>query len=149
MKILKYPNILLMNPTKKVTAFDNEMREEIQFMAAQMIAHQGVGLAANQIGINKRMFIAHWDSKFYTIINPVILETKGMQENIEGCLSSDDGAMITTRRPRKIKISYQDQYGTEKIMKVKGKLAQIFSHEIDHLDGIYYKERSIDTEENL
>jgi peptide deformylase len=118
-------------------------------MNLNMLTRNGCGLAANQIGYNLQIFVAVHENKFYEIINPVILEAKGMQIEVEGCLSSDDGQIIFTKRPRRLKIQYEDRFGKVRKLSVRGRLAQIFSHEIDHLNGIYYKEREASGENML
>ena len=139
--IEKYPNKILTTSCKKVKDFNVE--DIIQKMYITMISNNGCGLAANQIGINKQICIIHFEGKDYELINPEIIEEKGFQYQEEGCLSSDDNSFIITKRPRKLKIKYQGKQGETRKLSAKGRLAQIISHEIDHLNGIYYKEREL------
>lgn len=117
-----------------------------------MIANQGVGLAAPQIGIDARVFVAQEPSKdgrgywgkFYAIFNPKIESiSKKLISDHEGCLSVP-GYYGTVERADKITISGFDKNNRPIKIKASGYLARIFQHEIDHLDGILYIDKSKD-----
>ena len=96
-----------------------------------------VGLAANQIGYNKRIIVVKIKNQFISFINPVIipLKTHGMKKWSEGCLSFPDRNPVQIRRFKKIKVKYSMLNGDEKMDAFTGFEAAIFQHEINHLDG--------------
>lgn len=102
---------------------------------------QGLGLAAPQVGVLRRVVIIELDGKLYEMINPEIVETKGYQEEIEACLSVPDLYGLV-RRPAWVKIKALDRYGKEYFAEGTGLLARAFSHETDHLDGVLYIDKA-------
>ncbi len=136
---------------KEITALVKNMREI-------MLKADGVGLAANQIGLNMRMFVAqiqkldkygnprslsHAEQKFYAIFNPEIVKSskeKGAME--EGCLSVPGGVFGDVERPEKITIVGFDKNGKKIKIKAWGLLARVFQHEVDHLNGILYIDKA-------
>ncbi len=102
---------------------------------------QGVGLAAPQVGVLRRIVIVEIDDKKYEMINPVIIDKKGKQEEIEACLSVPNkyGSVV---RPTWAKVRAMDRNG--KIYEVEGEglMARCFCHELDHLDGILYIDKA-------
>ena len=98
---------------------------------------QGVGLAAPQVGILRRIVIVEIDDKKYEMINPEIIERSGSQTEIEGCLSVP-GKYGITNRPMEVTVKYTDRDGNERTAKGSGLKARAFCHELDHLDGILY-----------
>lgn len=130
-------------PVKEITP---RIKEACEDMVETMKNADGVGIAAPQIGIMKRFFIAmpHVDSedesireKIYYMINPEITYTEGTQESSEGCLSVP-GYMGLVDRPYKIKIKATDLEGEEHEYEFEGFEATVFCHEYDHLEGILY-----------
>ncbi len=130
-------------PVKEITPHIKEVMED---MVETMKNADGVGIAAPQIGIMKRFFIAmpHVDSedeelrdKIYYMINPEITYKEGTQDSSEGCLSVP-GYMGLVERPQKIKIKAQDLDGVEHEYEFEDFAATVFCHEYDHLDGILY-----------
>lgn len=133
---------ILKKVSKPVDKIDNKILELIEDMIETMHKSNGVGLAAVQVGVLKRIVVIDiYDEKGpIVLINPKILKTKGEQEVEEGCLSFPNkfGKII---RPNDVTVEAMDEFG--KIRKVKGKelLAQAMCHEIDHLDGILFVEK--------
>ena len=130
-------------PVKEITPHIKEVMED---MVETMKNADGVGIAAPQIGIMKRFFIAmpHVDSedeeirdKIYYMINPEITYREGTQDSSEGCLSVP-GYMGLVERPQKIKIKAQDLDGVEHEYEFEDFAATVFCHEYDHLEGILY-----------
>lgn len=130
-------------PVKEITPHIKEVMED---MVETMKNADGVGIAAPQIGIMKRFFIAmpHVDSedeelrdKIYYMINPEITYREGTQDSSEGCLSVP-GYMGLVERPQKIKIKALDLDGVEHEYEFEDFAATVFCHEYDHLDGILY-----------
>ena len=126
---------------KKASVFDfnsmskSELRELLSGMRKAMKESDGVGLAANQIGISSRFFVAEFDRKFYAIFNPEIVSVSKIQDTLEeGCLSVPGNADEVSRHTE-IVIKGYDRNSKRIKMRAWGRLAQIFQHEVDHLDG--------------
>ena len=118
------------------------MKELIDDMFETMYEANGVGLAAPQVGVLRRICIVdigEEDGQAYVLINPEILETEGEQTGDEGCLSLPGKAAQVTR-PNRVKIRAFDEEMKEYEMEAEGLLARAFCHEIDHLDGHMYTE---------
>jgi len=126
---------------KKVSDFDfsdynkDELRILLNKMRDVMHSVEGVGLAANQVGIDARFFIAEFDGKFYAIFNPEIIKTSKTIESLEeGCLSVP-GKYDAVERSAEVTIKGLDRNKKRVKMRVWGHLARIFQHEVDHLNG--------------
>ena len=139
---------ILTNNCKPIKASTPRMRELADDMGETMKAADGVGIAAPQVGVMKRFFVAmpHVDSedeairdKIYYMINPEITYREGSQESSEGCLSVP-GYMGLVDRPEKIRIKATDLDGNEQEYEFEGFAATVFCHEYDHLDGILYSD---------
>jgi peptide deformylase len=142
MEIVQYPNPILKKETKKVESIDKNIKQIVEKMKRIMVKEGGIGLSANQIGIDLAIFIAKPKDKFYVFINPEIIETKGEEIKEEGCLSIKNKYGLV-KRAKEVKIKYQTLSGKEKIMKAKGLLAHIIQHEYDHLKGILFIDKAI------
>jgi peptide deformylase len=137
--VVKWGNEVLEKQAEPVTTFDKELAELIDDMFESMYAAQGVGLAAPQIGISRR--IAVIDITFgkdpqqkLVIINPEIIATEGKQSEEEGCLSVP-GFREKVKRPARATVRALDAKGKEFTMTGEGLLARAFCHETDHLNG--------------
>jgi len=102
-----------------------------------MSKNHGVGLAANQVGLDVRMFVMGSEGVGYAFFNPEIVEVAGQTTFEEGCLSFP-GLFIPVKRPELVKIKYLDMYGEEKTQEFSGLSARIVLHEYDHMEGIVY-----------
>lgn len=112
-----------------------EIRETISAMRKTMKENDGIGLSANQVGLNWRMFVAEYNKKFYVIFNPKIIKaSKEMDLLEEGCLSVPD-TFIEIPRSETITLEAEDRRGKKIKIKSFGVLARIFQHETDHLNG--------------
>ncbi len=124
--------------SEPVTKFDKGLRDLVRDMFDSMAAEGGVGLAAVQIGVLKRVLVIDLVEKGFikgAFVNPRLLEaSKEMQDGEEGCLSVP-GLSAELKRPRWVKIGYQDMSGNEKTVEGEMLLARAFLHEMDHLDG--------------
>ena len=100
----------------------------------------GVGLAAPQVGILKRVVIISFEDFFLEMVNPVITSQSGEQIGQEGCLSVP-GKSCDVKRPNRLTCTYQTRTGKKKEITVEDFIARIFCHEIDHLDGILYYDK--------
>lgn len=133
---------------EKTAAFDfskftqKEIKELIAAMRTIMKDANGIGLAANQIGINASVFVAQADKKFYAVFNPVIQKYTGeIFELTEGCLSVP-GFQGLVKRNEKVMLTGQDYRGKKIKIKAWGLLAHIFQHETDHLNGTLYIDKA-------
>jgi len=140
--LIIYPNDILKQKTKDVKKVNKEIRRIVNEMKKIMKKNNGVGLAANQIGLDLSIFIAENGNKILTFINPKILKLEGEKILLEeGCLSLPNIWGKIKRYP-KIEVEYLDLFGKRKKIKAQGLLAQIIQHEIDHLNGILFAERA-------
>ena len=135
---------LLRKKSKKVEEIDDKIKELVDDMIETMHQKDGVGLAAPQVGILKRVVVIDlYDDKGpYVLINPEIVKEKGEQEVEEGCLSFPD-KFGKVKRPAEVVVKALDRDGQEYKLKGKGLLAQAISHELDHLDGILFIDKII------
>ena len=142
--IVKHPDKILETPCRQVEVFDRKLAKLLDDMYDTMINADGVGLAAPQIGKNIRVAIVDIDdeSGTFELINPVKLSSKGMDRDVEGCLSfPNQYAKII--RPKEVTVKALDENGKEFTIKGKDLLAQALSHEIDHLNGILFVDKII------
>jgi peptide deformylase len=127
-------------------SIDGDAQQLERDMIDFMIANKGIGLAANQIGITKRVFVmgSNTIENFpapFAVFNPRIIEASNeLVLDKEGCLSYPD-LFLTVKRPTWIIAEYQDSEGNIKEIKVDGYLGKCFQHELDHLDGICFVDR--------
>jgi peptide deformylase len=138
--ILTYPDELLRTPAEPVAEVDDEIRRLVDDMAETMYAAEGVGLAANQIGVLKRIFvidIAGEDepSDLKVFINPEILEAQGSQSMTEGCLSFP-GAREDIKRAEQVRVRALGVDGKPFELDATGLLAVAIQHENDHINGV-------------
>lgn len=108
-----------------------------------MIQQRGIGLAANQVGINARLFVMLVDNQVFHCFNPVILESSDLQCDLqEGCLSFPD-QFLSIARPEQIRVQYTNAHGKITEQSLSGWAARCFQHELDHLNGITMHERQL------
>lgn len=113
----------------------SEVREIVKAMKTEMENADGIGLSANQIGLDIRVFVAKVDNKFYAVFNPKITKkSEEVAEGEEGCLSIP-GKYDEFPRPEKITLDGHDKNGKKIKIKAWGLLARVFQHEVDHLEG--------------
>ena len=137
MEILTEGNKILQLKSKRVSRIDDTIRNFCASMIGTMISAEGVGLAAPQVGLSKRIIVFLYDNKEpRVLINPEIIKFSDKQSNYEeGCLSVP-GKVITIKRPETIKVKFRELSGHPKIESFVGLNARIIQHEIEHLDGI-------------
>jgi peptide deformylase len=139
-KILTDKDPALHKVCKPVTAFDAKLHKLLDDMAETLVDSGGVGLAAPQVGILRRIFLVDVgveENEIIEFINPEILETDGEQEGPEGCLSVP-GKYGLVKRPYYVKVRAQDRYGDWFEAEGEELIGRCFCHENDHLDGIIY-----------
>ena len=123
---------------RRVEKFDSKLALLLDDMAETLKSANGVGLAAPQVGILRRVVIIDIGEGLIELINPEIIEQSGTQEELEGCLSCP-GEWGITRRPMNVTVKAQDRNGNEFTVSGEGLLARAFCHELDHLDGKLFK----------
>ena len=139
-KIITEENELLYKISKPVEKFDDKLSMLIDDMFDTMHKAKGVGLAAPQIGILRRVVVIEINNIQYELVNPAITEQSGEQIVEEGCLSIP-GFYAKTRRPSRVTVEAYDRHGDKKTYTGEGLLARAFCHELDHLDGILFKSK--------
>ncbi len=139
-KIVMRGDELLKKKSKTVTVFDEKLSELLDDMRETMYKYDGMGLAAPQVGVLKRVVIMDVNDMFFELINPVIVSAEGEDVEQEGCLSCGK-IREYVKRPFKVKVKAQDRFGYN--IEVTGEkwLARCLCHEIDHLDGILFLDR--------
>lgn len=143
LKVRTYPDPILKKKAEPLTSFGPAEQKLFDDMIETMVVEDGVGLAAPQVGISKRILIAVPTMKQgeeYVIINPEVYEAKGREVGREGCLSLP-GIQGDVPRATKIKMRYQDRFGKSYDVEIKDFFARIIQHEMDHLDGILLIDR--------
>lgn len=135
---------ILRKKSKPVDVVDDKIKELVDDMIETMHQKDGVGLAAPQVGVLKRVVVIDlYDDKGpYVLINPEIIKEKGEQEVDEGCLSFPN-KFAKIIRPSEVIVKALDRDGKEYKLKGKGLLAQAISHELDHLEGILFMDKII------
>ncbi len=125
-----------------VESFDGSLSNLAEDMLATMREHEGVGLAANQVGRLKRILVAALEEDEFVLVNPVVEEAaETTEKELEGCLSIP-GIQVEVERPTAITVSGQDASGSPLKIEASGLLARILQHEIDHLDGVLILDRT-------
>ncbi|MBO6108988.1 MAG: peptide deformylase [Eubacterium sp.] len=135
-----YPDEILNKKCKPVKLMNDKLRTLIEDMFETMYDAEGVGLAAPQVGILKRIAVVDISEEHddpIVIINPEVLRTSGEQRGMEGCLSVPEKAGIVTR-PNYVRVKAFDENMEERIIEGEGLLARALIHEIEHLDGGMY-----------
>ena len=148
-KILTDAESALHKTCKPVENFDKKLHTLLGDMRDTLIDSGGVGLAAPQVGVLRRIFVMDVGDGYIEAINPEITEQKGNQEDVEGCLSSP-GEYGITRRPKRVKLKAQDRNGKWFYITGEDLKARCICHENDHLDGVLFKThviRMLDPEE--
>ena len=145
LKIHHYPDPVLKQKATPVTSFDAELRQLAGDMLDTMYAAPGVGLAAPQVGISRRLIVLDCSGKEserqpLVAVNPVVVTREGECCEEEGCLSVPE-YYAKVVRSETVRVSFQDLEGTPRELEATGLWAVCFQHEIDHLDGILFVDR--------
>lgn len=141
-KIVKYPEPVLSQPGEPVTEFNDELRKFVADMFEAMYEAKGIGLAAPQVAVSKRITVIDLSGgqdpkQKLVLINPEVIEREGKQYEEEGCLSFPE-IHEKVQRAAKVRIRAQDEYGKWFEMDGEELLSRAFQHEIDHLDGVLF-----------
>jgi peptide deformylase len=142
LKIEKYPAPVLSQPGEPVTEFNDELRQFVADMFETMYAAQGIGLAAPQVGVSKRLTVIDLSlgkdpEQKLVLINPEVISREGKLYEEEGCLSFPE-IREKIQRAAKVRIRAQNEYGKWFEMDGEELLSRCFQHEIDHLDGVLF-----------
>lgn len=131
----------------EVTDFGEKTHQLLNDMRETLKKADGVGLAAPQVGVLRRVFIISFEDKYFECINPVMVSQSGRQSGQEGCLSVK-GKWGEVVRPNKVTVKAFDRNGKPFTVEAEGFLARAFCHEYDHLDGIVYVDKAISVQED-
>jgi peptide deformylase len=141
LSLVHYPDDPLTKVSTPVTVFGDELARLADDMLATMYAHDGLGLAAPQVGISKRLFVlCEPEGEEMCLVNPSISEPEGAGDREEGCLSIPQ-IYANVTRPTRIRVQAKDVFGKELDFVANDLLARIIQHELDHLDGIVFLDR--------
>ena len=141
-KIVLQGDECLTKVCRPVTEFNQRLHTLIDDMKETLLDSGGVGLAAPQVGVLRRVCVVmDQDETYLELVNPQIVEQEGEQEGFEGCLSLS-GMYGIVKRPMKVKVQAQDRHGNPVEYEREGITARCFCHEIEHLDGHMYYEKA-------
>ena len=143
LSVLKYPDEILKTQAKEVLRITDGERSLVRDMIDTMHAEDGVGLAANQVGVLKQIFVASADQvrgEELVFFNPVLIRKEGAIKEFEGCLSVPE-FYEPVKRAKKVWMRAMTLEGKNVEVKGEGLLSRIFQHEIDHLNGILFIDR--------
>jgi len=156
--VVKWPADVLETPAETVESFDEEFRDFVEGMKETMDANQGIGLAANQVGVLKRVFVVkipfvdseqskeeslekqEWHDKTYVFVNPEIVEKSGRVKSMEGCLSFPE-IYEYVPRAEKVRVKAQDEFGQPFEIDASELFSICIQHELDHINGIVFVKR--------
>ncbi len=145
-EIVRFPHPILKTPTQKVDVVDKEINDLVKDMFETMYNAEGVGLAANQIGVSLRVMVIDTTPKKESpplklvLINPEVISAEGSIKYKEGCLSFP-GLTVEVERYNRLKVKALDLSGEEREYELEGFPAIVFQHEMDHLMGITFIDR--------
>ena len=142
LKVVKYPEPVPSQPGEPVTEFDDELKKLVEDMFETMYASQGIGLAAPQVAVSKRVTVIDLSQgkdpeQKLVLVNPEVILREGKQYEEEGCLSFPE-IREKVQRASKVKVRAQDLKGKWFEMDGEELLSRAFQHEIDHLDGMLF-----------
>lgn len=136
------PDDILRKKCRVVEKIDDKILELLDDMVETMVEEDGVGLAAPQVGILKRLVVIDVGEGVFKMINPEILEMQGAEVDIEGCLSVPERSG-EVERPTWLKLRYTDIEGREILLEAEDFFARAICHELDHLDGVLYIDKLV------
>lgn len=141
LNLVHYPDDPLTKKAAPVTVFGDELARLAEDMLNTMYAYDGIGLAAPQIGVSKRIFVlCEPEGEEMCLVNPEIVKAEGSEPREEGCLSLPQ-IYANVMRATWVHVKAQDVYGKEREFEARDLLARIIQHELDHLDGIIFLDR--------
>ena len=145
-QIRQYPDPVLRLEAQDVADFDQDLQQLVDRMTRLMQDARGVGLAANQVGVLRRVFViqAEDEEEPRALVNPTIAErSEESDEDDEGCLSMQ-GVVVPVERPVRVRLEARDAEGNPVTLELEGLSARVAQHELDHLDGVLIVDRTTD-----
>jgi peptide deformylase len=145
-QIRQYPDPVLRLEAQEVGEFDQDLQQLVERMVRLMQDARGVGLAANQVGVLRRVFVIQADDEEEprALVNPAIVERSDeVDEDEEGCLSMQ-GVVVAVQRPIRVRLEASDEDGNPVTLELEGLPARVAQHELDHLDGVLILDRTSD-----
>lgn len=139
--IITEGNPTLSKKCRPVTSFDDRLATLIDDMKETLVRANGIGLAAPQVGVLRRVVVVDLGDEIIELVNPKILEQSGEQDGLEGCLSVPERFGMV-KRPNFVKLEAQDRHGDWFEYEGEELIARCFCHELEHLDGHLYTERA-------
>ncbi len=130
---------LLRKRSREISEVNDKINELIDDMIETMNDAQGIGLAAPQVGTLRRVIVIDIGEGPVAMINPVISNEEGEEIAVEGCLSIPE-FRGTVKRPQKLKVEYLDRDGKEQVLEAEDLMARVICHEVDHLNGVLFKD---------
>jgi peptide deformylase len=143
-QIRQYPDPVLRLEAQEVEDFDEDLRQLVERMLRLMQDARGVGLAANQVGVLRRVFVIQADEEEEprALVNPSIAERSDeVEADEEGCLSMQ-GVVVSVERPLRVRLKASDEGGNPVTLELEGLPARVAQHELDHLDGVLIVDRT-------
>ncbi len=135
---------ILRKRCKEVQIVDDKIRQLLEDMMDTLHhTENGAALAANQVGILKRLVVVDYCDFYLKLVNPRIVGYSGVQECIEGCLSFPD-RLVKTVRPQRVTVQALNEYGEELLITGEDEMAKCFCHEIEHLDGEIFLDKAVE-----
>lgn len=144
-KVVLNGDPVLRRISRPVKEVNDSIRKLMDNMAETMYYSHGVGLAAPQVGINKRVIVVDVGDGLYKMVNPEVVSSSGIQDGPEGCLSVPN-IIGNVKRSEHVKVKALDENGEEMVIEASGYKARAFQHEIDHLNGIIFTDKATDIE---
>lgn len=144
-KVVTQEDPVLRKTSTSVLEVNDRIRKIMSNMSETMYHYKGVGLAAPQVGINRRIIVVDVGDGLYKLANPEIISTHGLQDGPEGCLSVPN-IYGNVKRSDYVKITGLDENNNKVIIEAKGFKARAFQHEIDHLNGILFTDKATNLE---
>ena len=138
---------VLKKKSREVTVFDDKLKYLLEDLRDTMRKADGVGLAAPQVGILRRVAVVEVDDLYLEMVNPQIIEKEGEQIGEEGCLSVDSEKNCLVNRPIKVTVRAYDRQGKLYEKTVEELAARAVCHELDHLDGVLFYSRKYEAKE--
>lgn len=132
---------ILRKKSREVTEINERITDLLDDLTETMRSVHGVGLAAPQVGVLRRVVVVEVEDKLYELINPVIVESDGDQYEFEACLSVP-GQQGKVHRPAHVKLEALDRNGNKQVYEGEDLLARAFCHETDHLDGVLFIDKA-------
>lgn len=135
---------ILRKRCKEVQIVDDKIRQLLEDMMDTLHhTENGAALAANQVGILKRLVVVDYCDFYLKLVNPRIVGYSGVQECVEGCLSFPD-RLVKTVRPQRVTVQALNEYGEELLITGEDEMAKCFCHEIEHLDGEIFLDKAVE-----